>query len=314
MDAEGAGAGRIGLSDVRRVDETIRRLRAVDHRFGGGSCREAVLAELTNARRMFAATAPDAVRTRLCKAVADLHNLAGWTCFDTGQTKAALAHFTQALELATSVGARDLTANIHYRIGRVRLHHNDSAHALTDFQRGERVARDSHATLATSLLLANQAWAHATLGQADDALRLLGQAADAFEQAAPAVVPSWLAFYDQIDLSGLTGVIYTELAQRVDTSYTSFAIPPLTAAVAGYGEARTRSRALSLTALAINHFIDGDADQGAKTGTLALDIAARLKSPRTLERMRPLRNEAHRHHHNRDVRDLIDRMDSLTSQ
>jgi tetratricopeptide (TPR) repeat protein len=310
VDAEDVAPGRIGLSDVRRVEAAIRRFRAVDHRFGGGSCREAVLAELSTARLMLLASATEAVRTRLCEAMADLHNLAGWTCFDTGRTQAALAHFTQALELARS-GAGDLPADIHYRIGRVHLHHNNPDQALTEFIRGEHIARDCRATLATSLLLANQAWSHATLGRADDTLRLLGQAADAFDEAAPATAPSWLAFYDRTDLSGLTGVIYTELAQRVDTSYTSFAIPPLTAAATGYGEAMTRSRALSLTALAINHFINGDADRGAEVGIQAVEVAARLKSPRTLERMHPLRNEAHRHHHNTDTQDLIERMDSL---
>jgi tetratricopeptide (TPR) repeat protein len=311
MDAEGVAPGRVGLSDVRRVEAAIRRFRAVDHQFGGGSCREAVLAELNTARSMVTASTTDAVRTHLCKAVADLHNLAGWTFFDTGQTRAALTHFTQALELARSGGARDLAANVHYRIGRVHLHHNDSARALTEFERGENLARDGRATLATSLLLVNQAWSHAALGHVDDTLQLLGQAVDTFERAAPATAPSWLAFYDQTDLSGLTGVIYTELAQRVDTSYATFAIPSLTAAVAGYGETMTRSRALSLTALAINHFIDDDAERGAKVGTQALEMAARLKSPRTLERLQPLRNEAHRHHHNTDTQNLIDRLDAL---
>ncbi|MCX2946858.1 hypothetical protein [Lentzea sp. NEAU-D7] len=75
MDAE--GVGRVGAFDVRRVDETIERLRAADYRFGGGACCEAVLAELRTAHRMFAAGATDSVRTRLCGAVADLHNLAG---------------------------------------------------------------------------------------------------------------------------------------------------------------------------------------------------------------------------------------------
>jgi tetratricopeptide (TPR) repeat protein len=310
MDAEDVGPGRIGMSDVRRVEATIRRLRAVDYQCGGGSCREAALAELNTARPLLAASTTDEVRTRLRKAVADLHNLAGWTCFDAGQAQAALNHFGQALELARS-GDRELAANIHYRIGRVHLHHNDSARALSEFERGENITRD---TLATSLLLANQAWSHATLGHVDDTLQLLGRAVHAFDRATPVSAPSWLAFYDQTDLSGLTGVIYTELAQRVDTSYTSFAIPQLTVAVAGYGEAMTRSRALSLTALAINHFIDDDADRGAKVGTQAVEIAARLKSPRTLERMHPLRNEAHRHHHNTDAQDLIERMDALAGR
>ena len=56
-------------------------------------------------------------------------------------------------------------------------------------------------------MLANQAWSHATLGHVDDTLQLLGRAMHAFDRATPVSAPSWLAFYDQTDLSGLTGVV-----------------------------------------------------------------------------------------------------------
>src|SRR5436305_426766 len=36
-------AGRIGVSDVERIEEAARAFRALDYRYGGGGCREALL-------------------------------------------------------------------------------------------------------------------------------------------------------------------------------------------------------------------------------------------------------------------------------
>lgn len=301
---------RISWSDVRRVEDAIHRCRAVDYQRGGGACRTEVLAELDSVGPLLDAQGDEEVRTRMRAAVADLHNLAGWTAFDVGEAPAAFAHFAQALELA---GADpDLVANIHYRIGRVHLHHRAPQQALAEFERGERAAREHGTELETSLLLANQAWTHATMSRVDDTLRLLDEATSIFARTDQASAPPWLAFYDRTDLFGLTGVIFTELAQRVDTSYTSFAVPALTKAVAGYREKMTRSRALSLVALAVDHFIDDDLDRAVKVGTQAVEAVRRLRSPRTTERMLPLRNEAHRHHHHTGAQGLFDRIVTLT--
>ena len=45
-------AGRIGVSDVERIEEATRAFRALDYRYGGGACRDAVVGYLPWGLRM----------------------------------------------------------------------------------------------------------------------------------------------------------------------------------------------------------------------------------------------------------------------
>ena len=88
------------MADVQRIEDANRAFRALDYQYGGGACHDAVVGYLPRGLRMLGAYATSLVTQRLCVAVADLHNLAGWTSFDTGQVRVARTHFGQALELA----------------------------------------------------------------------------------------------------------------------------------------------------------------------------------------------------------------------
>src|SRR6185295_854155 len=103
---------------------------------------------------LLSGTMRDAVLTRLCTAVADLYNLAGWTSFDEDRPEAALEAFARALELAVEAGNDDLQANIHYRVGRLRLHYGAVDAAVTEFSRGREAALLAHCKLALSILSA----------------------------------------------------------------------------------------------------------------------------------------------------------------
>ena len=70
---------RIGDSDVDNLEHLTRVLRAVDYQNGGGACREAVIAQTTHARAMMSSDCTDEVRRRVQLAVADLHNLVGFS-------------------------------------------------------------------------------------------------------------------------------------------------------------------------------------------------------------------------------------------
>lgn len=130
--------GRIGVTDVQRIEDANRAFRALDYQYGGGTCHDAVVGYLPRGLRMLGAYATGLVMDRLCVAVADLHNLAGWTSFDTGQVCVARIHFGRALELAKQGHNDALVANIRYRMGRVHLHHDAPDKALTEFQLGPR--------------------------------------------------------------------------------------------------------------------------------------------------------------------------------
>jgi hypothetical protein len=153
------------MTDVHRVESGSHRVRTLDYRYGGGSGRETALRELHRAEALLEVPASERVKARLYTAVADLHSLTGWVMFDIGQLATAHTCFTQALRLAHAAGNTDLLANIHYRMGRIHLHHDDPAQAVTHFERGATFAGTSGSALAMAILCANLAWAHATMGR-----------------------------------------------------------------------------------------------------------------------------------------------------
>ena len=69
--------GRIGMADVKRLEAATGVFRALDYQYGGGSCRDAVHAQLACGEQLLRAEGIDAVKDRFQVALADLHNAAG---------------------------------------------------------------------------------------------------------------------------------------------------------------------------------------------------------------------------------------------
>ncbi|MEU7530483.1 tetratricopeptide repeat protein [Saccharothrix sp. NPDC042600] len=303
---------RIGVRDVVRLEEETERLRGMDYRRGGGACRDSVIVAAAWSDQLLRAKSTTAVRTRLLVALADLHNLAGWTCFDTGLEQAAARQWDRALTLAAEAGHDELVANIHYRSGRMRLHNARRREALEIFELGVVAAKRARSRHAIAILRANEAWAHAGLGDQGMAMIRLRQAHEEFDRTAVPDVPGWARFFDETDLSAITGVVHTELARTVDPAHTATAIPALAVAVAGYPERMTRSRALSLIALTANHLLDGDFDQADAVGQRAVALACEVSSIRVADRLQPLRHLADRYRGDPHARVLAARIAAFT--
>src|SRR3954452_10254590 len=175
--------GRIGMTDVRQVEAATRALRSLDYQYGGGFCRDAVVAQLSWGQQMLGASATDVVKQRLHIALADLHNLAGWTSFDIGLIDSARNHFGKGLELAKEGRSEPLVANILYRMGRVYLHNDAPNDALKIFSLGQIAAQNSGSELAVAVLCATEAWAYAMMGQREQTMKLLGRTRDEFARA-----------------------------------------------------------------------------------------------------------------------------------
>ncbi|UOZ09085.1 MULTISPECIES: helix-turn-helix transcriptional regulator [unclassified Amycolatopsis] len=299
--------GRIGMTDVRQVEAATRALRALDYQYGGGFCRDAVVAQLSWGQQMLESNGTDLVKNRLYVALADLHSLAGWTSFDTGLMDSARGHFANALDLAKQGENHPLVANVLYRMGRVYLHQDAPNDALKLFQLGQIAAQESGSELAVSVLCANEAWAYAMMGNEEQAVKLLGRSKDEFERANLAEAESWVKFFTETDVYAMVGTVHTVLAQK-NAEHTKFAIPALTRAVDSYDDEMARSKTFMLSALATNHLLDGDLDHGSKVGGKAIDCAEGIKSERVKDRMRPLQEEAERRRNNADARDLADRL------
>jgi tetratricopeptide (TPR) repeat protein len=300
----------VGLADVQRLEDTIARLRAQDYRYGGGACGEAVAEVLPHAVGLLGGTVRGKVRPRLCTAVADLYNLAGWTSFDDDRPEAALEAFAQALHLAVEAGNHDLQANIRYRAGRLLLHYDAVDPALTEFARGREAALRAHSPLAQAILSANQAWAHAKKADVVAALACLHRARTEFAAAAGAEPPPWAAF-GATDLAAMIGTVHGELAQVVDVRHGRDGIPALVDAIAGYGPEMARSRSLTMIWLATVHALDGDLDVAAEAGREAIELAGGLRSPRTRQRLRTLSIAARRHRRDARAQEIIERIEMV---
>ena len=302
---------RIGMTDVRQVEAATRALRSLDYQYGGGFCRDAVVAQLSWGEQIVSAWGTEVVKQRLHVALADLQNLAGWTSFDVGLIDSARKHLGRALDFAKAGESDELVANILYRMGRVYLHKESPDLALKLFQLGEIAAQQSGSELAVAVICANQAWAYAMMGHEDQTMKLIGRTRDEFARANHGEAADWVKFFNEDDVYSMIGTVHTVLAQKVDSRHTKYAIPALTRAIDSYGDEVTRSRAVNLSSLATNHLLDGNVNHGAKIGHQAVDLARHFNSCRVQDAMMVLKIEAGKRRTNSDARDLADAISQL---
>lgn len=284
----------VGSREVRKVEHETRTFRGLDYRYGGGWCHEAVAAQLSWGYPLLEANTTDAVHRRLCRALADLTNLAGWASFDAGLFGQAHARFDHALTLARRGGDEALAANVLYHKGRVYLHQDALPAAQHTFELGERAAIAAGSWHMRSVLCANQAWLYAKFGNAKLALATLGKAHDAFNHVETGAAAPWVRFFGETDLRAMSGTVHVELATRTDARHAATAVTDLSDVVRAYGCGMARSRALCLTMLATAHLVEGDSDRAAEVTGEALGLAQSLNSARFADRLRPLRQEARR--------------------
>ena len=210
--------GRIGMTDVRQVEAATRALRSLDYQYGGGFCRDAVVAHLSWGQKMLKSSCTDIVRRRLYVALADLHNLAGWMSFDarsvdSGFVDSARNHFGRALELAKAGDSDELVANILYRMGRVYLHKESPDDALKMFQLGQIAAQQSGSELAVAVICANQARAHAMMGHEHETMKLINRTREHFARANRDEAAGWAKFFNEDDIQPMIDTLHTVLAQ-----------------------------------------------------------------------------------------------------
>jgi transcriptional regulator with XRE-family HTH domain len=302
---------RIGMSDVEQVESITGVIRALDYRYGGGACRDAVVAQVAWAQQLLAARYAEEVRNRLHLALADLHNMAGWTSFDVGLFSPARRHFARALEQARAADDASLVANVLYRMGRLHLHRGMLKEALRFFQLGQIAAQDSGCELTVAVLCANEAWVYALLGDTPQAFTSLGRAQDEFTRADRSIAPAWVRFFGIADHYASAGVVYAWLPEATNQQLDQ-GVDLLKRSLEQRGPDMARSRVFELTTLATAYLRAGDRDCGVRAGRDAVELAGAVRSVRTLDRLEPLQAAAsERGGQDSDLADLAERIATL---
>ncbi|MEN3611362.1 helix-turn-helix transcriptional regulator [Plantactinospora sp. ZYX-F-223] len=281
----------VGACDVEHVRALTAAMRALDYRHGGGACRDAVAAQVRWVQQLLEASCSEEIHARMLLALADLHNLAGWTSFDVGMYGTARRHFARALEQAKTADDLSLAANILYRMGRLHLHRGMHRDALRFFQLGQITAQDSGCGLTVSMLCANEAWAYGLIGDRKQMTWSINRATDEFVRANRENAQAWVRFFGEADLHASIGVAHAALTDATDDEL-AVAIQYIGQALDHRGREMARSRVFESTALAVAHLRSGDRDAGTRIARDAVASAATVRSIRTIDRLQPLEDAA----------------------
>ncbi|QJS09128.1 tetratricopeptide repeat protein [Streptomyces argyrophyllae] len=304
IEAHAAGqAPRIGMGEVRVVQEMTERVSELDDQFGGRHARPMAAAFLVNTVAGYLkAQAPDAVRKAMMSAASDLCYLTGYMAVDEGLHGLAQRYYLKALELA---GASEdhLTYCTTLRgmsVQAVDLGHGAHAMRLAD---AAASASPQAGPRMRAFLAGQQAHAAAQIGDRIQALRYMKEAEKAMEVAESRAKA--FGSYDPSSLMYHLAQVQHELGDDIGAVKAMQESNKLRHSV--YRRAKVRH--LGLTAerqLAIGHL-----EAACDTWNEALDEYPLVQSGRCDERMREMATLLTRYSSNSQAKAVLERASSL---
>lgn len=277
------GSGqRVGSGDVAALRSVAELFRTLDHAYGGGHARQALVRYLEHeAEPMLRGTYGEATGRRLFAAAADLTRLAGWTSYDIAAHGLAQRYFVQSLRLAQAAGDRAYGSYVLTTMSRqaVYLGHGREAVQLARVAQQGIGSAAPNAVLA--LLHAVEARGHGVLGEAKACVASLARAERALETSRPGDdVPHWARHFDEAQLADEFGHCHRDLQQyRAAAQHAERSLQLRAPAYA-------RSRLFCRVVLASARLGLGELDQACRLGAEAAQQAAEMRSVRATEYVR----------------------------
>ncbi|MEU8701717.1 regulator [Streptomyces sp. NPDC048680] len=277
------GSGqRVGSGDVAALRSVADLFRTLDHAYGGGHARQALVRYLEHETEpMLRGTYSEATGRRLFAAAADLTRLAGWTSYDIAAHGLAQRYFVQSLRLAQAAGDRAYGSYVLITMSRqaVYLGHGREAVQLARVAQQGIGSAAPNAVLA--LLHAVEARGHGVLGEAKACLASLARAERALEIARNGDdVPHWARCFDEAQLADEFGHCHRDLQQyRAAAQHAERSLQLRSPAYA-------RSRLFCRVVLASARLGLGELDQACRLGAEAAQQAAEMRSVRATEYVR----------------------------
>ncbi|MBO0916705.1 regulator, partial [Streptomyces laculatispora] len=268
--------------DVAALRSVAELFRTLDHAYGGGHARQALVRYLEHETEpMLRGTYSEATGRRLFAAAADLTRLAGWTSYDIAAHGLAQRYFVQSLRLAQAAGDRAYGSYVLITMSRqaVYLGHGREAVQLARVAQQGIGSAAPNAVLA--LLHAVEARGHGVLGEAKACAASLARAERALEVSRLGDdVPHWARYFDEAQLADEFGHCHRDLQQyRAAAQHAERSLQLRAPAYA-------RSRLFCRVVLASARLGLGELDQACRLGAEAAQQAAEMRSVRATEYVR----------------------------
>lgn len=265
---------RLSQLDVDAMARLTRALEAEARFYGGGMSVISPVAQ--RAERLLEVPATDAIKTGLMTSVADLHNVAAWSAFDSHDDETARYHFARAMSLG-NVGDGYQYAKAAYLAGvstAERGHYNDGIKLmqLGQIRLGANLPGERARELAAWINV-DMACALAHMGATDAARSSLSRARS-----------GWRApdLDDDADMNWVTALAEMHLDR------TDVAEQLVSSSVQRWNDTKDRRQAvLGRITLAQLHVQTGDS-RAAQLAHQAITDVRELRSVRARERLAPL--------------------------
>ncbi|MFJ9605587.1 regulator [Kitasatospora sp. NPDC101176] len=279
---ESRPALRVGRGDIAAIRAVGDLFRALDHAYGGGHARQALVRYLeSEAEPMLRGRYGEQIGRALFGAVADLTRLAGWTSFDIAAHGLAQRYFVQALRLSQAAGDRALGGYVLVTMSQQAVHLGHGREAVQLARVAQQGVGTAVPPVVQSLMHAAEARGHGLLGDVRACTTALVRSERALAAARPGdELPSWARYFDEAQLSDEFAHCYRDLQQwRTSAQHAEKSLRLRSPAYA-------RSRIFCRLVLATARLGMGDLDEACTMATDALRAAGEMRSARSLEYVR----------------------------
>ncbi|MFF4975296.1 regulator [Streptomyces sp. NPDC001083] len=298
---------RVTGGDIAALRSVGELFRALDHAYGGGHARQALVRYLEHeAEPMLRGVYGEQTGRRLFAAAADLTRLAGWTSYDIAAHGLAQRYFVQALRLSQAAGDRAYGSYVLVTMSRQAVYLGHGREAVQLARVAQQGVGSSAPPVVQAMLHSVEARGHGVLGEVRACTASLVRAERALETARPGDdAPHWARFFDEAQLADEFGHCHRDLQQY--RAAAQHAERSLQLRAPGYA----RSRLFCRVVLATARLGLGELDQACQLGAEAAGQAAEMRSVRAVEYVREFERRLEPYRDAAPVRGYRDRVAAL---
>ncbi|MEU9980143.1 tetratricopeptide repeat protein [Streptomyces sp. NPDC050856] len=268
--------GRFGETEVRAVEEAVRRIRLLDDRYGADGLYRRAAEPLRTAYALL--DAGSAVRRstadRMQAGAGELSLSVGWLAHDSGRTAEARSHYAEALATARVAGDPALEAHAFSNTSFLARDAGRHREAVRAAQAGQIAAGHLGSPRLRALLALREAGGWAGLGDREACEGALGRAHTCFARGTRDADPEWMSFFGEPELEALEAQCWSALGDW------SRAVRHARRAVALQNPHFARNLALYRAQLAADLARGGAPDEAAAAGQQVLDLLGQVRSSR----------------------------------
>jgi|HubBroStandDraft_1064217.scaffolds.fasta_scaffold15654_5 transcriptional regulator with XRE-family HTH domain len=294
MLPELAVPAKVTASHVRYLKTCVDNLSSRDQAVGGGALLKQAVRQWQRARRMLdESDYTEQVGQDLLSVTGNLAVTAGWLAFDSANISLAKHMYSESLLLAESANDPILKARVlgqSSMLSSYLAQQNSAAglarHGLRLADRAASVAAHEPMPRLHALIALRRADAAALLGDEHTFKASIGSARDELGRGVSDDDPAWIQFVDEFEIDGMEAIGQLELGHY------SEAVELDRMSLAGLGGA-VRNRTCTHARLAATLALEGDTNSALDEARAVLAVLADgVKSPRTLNKLRPVRTIA----------------------